>query len=219
MCGRFSLEVDTEYVLEVLRREYEVENVNQLKIKPNHNISPGQDILAVIHDGKQNRAGFLKWGFVPHFAKDEKIGYKMINARSETITQKPSFKSSFESKRCVILADGFYEWKNVDGKKEAYKFTVKDETVIALAGLWSSWKKPDGSMLYTCTIITTVANEVVKDIHDRMPVILDKKEINVWLNTNNQEQDNLLKLLNPLDDGKLYCYPVTDDLNEQKSPI
>lgn len=218
MCGRFSLEVDQEYVMEVLKKEYEVKNVDELELRPNHNISPGQDILAIIHDGKQNRAGFLKWGFVPPFAKDEKIGYKMINARSETVDQKPSFRSSFVSKRCVIVADGFYEWKNVNGNKEPYKFKVKEEELIAFAGLWSGWKKPDGKMLYTCTILTTKANEVMKDIHDRMPVILDKREVDIWLNINTSDKDTLLPMLKPLPEDKLYYYPVERDLKQQKSP-
>lgn len=219
MCGRFSLEVDTEYVLEVLRKEYEILDVEHLKIASSNNISPGQDILAIISDGIHNRAGFLKWGFIPHFAKDEKIGYKMINARSETIAQKPSFRSSFESKRCVILADGFYEWKDVNGKKEPFKFKVKDEEIIAFAGLWSRWIRPDGSSVFTCTIITTEANEIMKEIHDRMPVILDKEEVSFWLNTRQQDKENLLQILNPLDNDKLYFYPVTKDLKTTKSPL
>lgn len=133
----------------------------------------------------------MKWGLVPFWAKDDKIGYKMINARAEGIDEKPSFKYAFKRRRCLILTNGFYEWKKQeDGNKQPYRFVIKDNKPFAFAGLWETWKKGE-QPLHSCTIITTTPNEITEDVHDRMPVILHQDSYDLWLNPKNNDTEHL----------------------------
>ncbi len=147
-------------------------------IKPRYNIAPAQDILAIINDGGY-QAVSLKWGLVPFWSKDATRG--LINARAETVEQKPSFKQSLQSRRCLIPADGFYEWGKEGGRKKPYRITLKDKSVFVFAGLWDIWRSPGGEVISTCAIITTVANTLISSLHNRMPVILPADAEKAWL--------------------------------------
>jgi putative SOS response-associated peptidase YedK len=174
MCGRYSLYADYRTLLE--RFAIEETAVEESDYAASYNIAPSQEVLAVVNDGTKNRLGFLKWGLIPPWAKDEKMGYKMINARAETAAEKPSFRHAFKKKRCIILADSFYEWRRTDEGKIPMLVKMKRGEPFAFAGLWESWKSPEGKVVNTCTILTTEANELMGTIHDRMPVVLSKKE-------------------------------------------
>ncbi len=179
MCGRFTLTA----TIDVLLDRFDVESfLQEEEYFPSYNVAPSQSVLAVINNGKANRMGFLRWGLIPPWANDMSIGYKMINARSETLTEKPSFKNVYQKKRCIIVADSFYEWKRVDSKtKIPMRIKLKSNHLFAMAGLWEKWKSPEGKDIFSCSVITTSANELVKDIHDRMPVILNPKDERTWL--------------------------------------
>ncbi len=153
----------------------------------NRNISPGQ-LVPVVTDPVSRKVELFRWGLVPGWAKDPKIGYKMFNARSETLSEKPSFRVPFLRRRCLIPADGFYEWKLEDGRKYPFLFTLSDRKAFTFAGLWESWSDPAGNELRSCTLITTEPNELIGQYHDRMPVILDEKTRWKWLVETNVEQ-------------------------------
>ncbi|MDM5298136.1 SOS response-associated peptidase [Bacillus pumilus] len=215
MCGRFTLFSDFDDIIEQF-------NIDQFlpenEYHPSYNVAPSQNILAVINDGSKNRLGKLKWGLIPPWAKDEKIGYKMINARAETLSEKPSFRKPLVSKRCIIPADSFYEWKRLDQKtKIPMRIKLKSSNLFAFAGLYESWKSPDGNPLYTCTIITTKPNELVEDIHDRMPVILTHGKEKDWLNPKNTDTDYLQSLLQPYAADDMEAYQVPSLVNSPKN--
>lgn len=193
MCGRFTLFADELDILKEYGLDHKIKGYEK-----RYNIAPSQDVLAVINDGSQNRGGFLRWGLVPSWAKDSKIGYKMINARSETAHAKPSFKKLLERRRCLIVADSFYEWKKFDDKKKVpMQIKLKNRHLFGFAGLWDRWKQGENE-LTTCTILTREPNEFMASIHDRMPVILPKEKEKEWINnkqyTAEEMRDFLLSL-------------------------
>lgn len=212
MCGRFSL---IESVHE-LQQQFEFDI--SAKLEPRFNIAPSQEVFSIISDGKKRRGGMLRWGLVPHWAKEAKIGYKMINARAEGINEKPSFREPFRKKRCLIIADGFYEWKKVDDRKQPYRFIMKNGKPFAFAGLWETWKKGDAP-LHTCTIITTTPNAVTEDVHDRMPVILKRTDYARWLDPSNQAVDELKSLLVPYPAEEMELYAVSELVNSPKNDV
>ncbi|MGM9988953.1 MAG: SOS response-associated peptidase [Bacillaceae bacterium] len=214
MCGRFTLFADYDELLERFQIEAAFDRKSYLK---SYNIAPSQSVVAVINNGKQNRMGYLRWGLVPSWAKDEKIGYKLVNARGETVAEKPSFRKSFVKRRCLILADSFYEWKKDDKRKIPMRIKLKNNEPFAMAGIWDAWKKPDGSLLYTCSIITTNPNPLMANIHDRMPVILKKDDEQKWLNPANEDPVFLLSLLQPYDDTLMEAFEVSSDVNSPKN--
>lgn len=167
---------------------------------PNMNISPGQNIPVVLDPVKRDVQMF-RWGLVPGWAKDPKIGYKMFNARAETIAEKPSFRVSFQRRRCLIPADGFYEWKIEDGRKYPYLFTLKKREPFTFAGLWDTWRGQGDEVVNSCTIITTVPNSLVAQYHERMPVILDDQDRWQWLE--NTQAETLQALLVPIAEDKM----------------
>lgn len=204
MCGRFTLTVTPDQ----LAMRFEAAEP-EFGYVPRYNIAPGQNITAVIQSEGKNRIGQLKWGLVPHWAQDEKIGYKMINAKSETVAEKPAFKSAFLRKRCLIPADGFYEWqKTADGGKQPMRILLKHQDLFAFAGLYETWTAPDGSKLHTCTVLTTKPNGLVAPIHDRMPVILRREDEAIWLDREKQDAELLHSLLVPYPEDEMYAYPV-----------
>lgn len=213
MCGRFTLIVTYEQLLEILDKHYNIQSFNMQTQLPRYNIAPTQDVISIIHDGINYRAGYLKWGLVPSFAKDEKIGVKMINAKAETLIEKPSFSNLIESKRCVVLADSFYEWKKSNNTKIPYRIQLNDQKVFPLAGLRSVYKRADGSLLHTVTIITTEANEFMKEIHDRMPVILTKENEKIWLNSQIKDMNRVLSCLKPYESNQMTSYQVSSYVN------
>lgn len=188
MCGRFHLEPEEDFYPRFGLKHKD----DDYPLQANHNIKPGQIIPTIIHNDKSNHLTGMKWGFVPVWAKDPKIGYKMINSRSETIFEKPSFRSAIRKTRCLIPATGFYEW---DEKKNAHLFQPAGEKYFAMAGIYSEWKDSQGEILTTCSIVTTEANNVVSKIHERMPVILKSQEESLWLTEN--DKDFLSTLLRP----------------------
>ena len=210
MCGRFTVNYTYEQMLEYLNKEYSVFDFDfEL---PRYNISPGQQVLSVISDGDNYRVGTFKWGFVPPFSPNEKVGYKMINARAETITEKASFRDSFFHKRCVILSDGFYEWDKVSGSNKPYYITFENNKLMAYAGIWSRYVK-EGKSLYTCAIVTTTANAKIRDIHDRMPVILTPDKAKKWIGGTN-DKDYLHDLLSQYPEDKTYKIEVSSKVNK-----
>ncbi len=216
MCGRFALtNIDTIFSrLRVIVSE-------DVKITPHYNIAPSQNIPVIYKDKNlENRIEFMKWGLVPFWAKDPKIGYKMINARAETLTQKPSFKNIFKTKRCVIPSSGFYEWKKIDKQKVPYYIGIKNSKIFSFAGLFDNWKDRDGNELKTFTIITTDANNTLKPIHDRMPVILKQEFEEKWLDMKIQNSDLLAEMLKPYPDDQMVAYSVSSEVNnpENDSP-
>jgi len=171
-----------------------------VELLPNSNISPGQNVPVVLNPITREVKMF-RWGLVPGWAKDPKIGYRMFNARAETLTEKPSFRKLLPRRRCLILADGFYEWKEIDGKKYPFYFTLIDQKPFTFAGLWDTWQKPEGEVLYSCTLITTEPNELLSQYHNRMPVILDKDQRWQWLE--DTSMDDLNALLKPFPAEKM----------------
>ncbi|CAI8947682.1 Abasic site processing protein [Brevibacillus sp. IT-7CA2] len=172
MCGRFTLMTN----LEKWSERFQIE-VIPFDWPSRYNIAPSQMVAAVISDHGQRRLGQLRWGLVPSWARDEKIGNKIINARAETLTEKPAFKNLFARKRCIILADGFYEWQKIGKGRRPMRIVMKTGEPFAFAGLFDTWTSPSGDKLHTCTIVTTKPNDVVADIHDRMPVILHQESL------------------------------------------
>jgi putative SOS response-associated peptidase YedK len=217
MCGRFSLAVDKASLDAFLNREYNINNLNLSLQLPRYNIAPGQNIVSVIHDGVQYRVGLIRWGFVPSFAKNESIGYSMINAKSETINEKPAFVPSLKNRRCVIIADGFYEWKIEIKGKQAYHIKSKNAALFAMAGLWSSYALADGSKLYTSAIITTAACGPMAEIHERMPVILNQTSVEQWLNPKINDLTVLSQLLTQNEAPELIFVPVSNAVNNVKN--
>lgn len=210
MCGRFSLFETTD----ALQQQFQFEYFDDLE--PRYNIAPGQDILTVFNNGQNKEGVKMRWGFIPFWAEDEKIGYKMINARAETIDEKASFKTAFKKRRCVILADGFYEWKKEADVKQPYRFGMKNNKPFAFAGLWENWSK-DGKNISSCTIITTKPNELTKDVHDRMPVILPENRIDIWLDRSINDTEELKKLLIPYQAEYMEKYEVSTAINSAKN--
>jgi putative SOS response-associated peptidase YedK len=212
MCGRFTLTVNPDELQDAF------ENVifpAPGKYAPRYNIAPSQPVLVIPNDGKMT-ADFYVWGLIPIWAKDPSIGNRLINARGETVAEKPSFRGSFKHKRCLILADGFYEWKPKPNSKTKTPFyiSLKDQKPFAFAGLWDVWESPDGSSIKTCTIITTEPNELMAAIHDRMPVILHPRDYTKWLDTSPQTPENLLPLIKPFPADAMSAYRVSTLVNK-----
>ncbi|MBB5179653.1 putative SOS response-associated peptidase YedK [Planomicrobium koreense] len=213
MCGRYALYTDYAMILE--RFHIEESAVGEGEYSPSYNIAPSQKVLAIVNDGTKNRLGYLKWGLVPPWAKDQKIGYKMINARAETAAEKPSFRHAFKKKRCLIIADAFYEWQRTDEGKIPMLAKLKSGKPFAFAGLWETWQSPEGETVNTCTILTTQANRVMGTIHDRMPVMLSEEGEKLWLDPE-QDPQVLEELLKPFDSEEMETFEVSDAVNSPK---
>ena len=207
MCGRFAQRTDARK----LAKEFKVREVPETK--PRYNIAPTQDILSIRQAEDEREAVFLKWGLIPSWAKDASIGAKLLNARSETVTEKPSFREAFKKRRCIIPADGFYEWQRTGGKKQPYFFHLHDERPFGFAGLWEKWKGEDGQVLETCTILTTEANKVLRPVHNRMPVILHPEDYEMWLADDARKIDLIKELLRPYLSSEMISYPVSTLVN------
>jgi putative SOS response-associated peptidase YedK len=191
MCGRFILLTD----LSVIIKSFDIQNV-ACEYRPGNNISPGQEIATIIHDDK-NRLVCYRWGLIPSWAKDPSIGNRMFNARAETIAEKPSFKNAFQKRRCLIPVDGFYEWQKLGKVKKPLRFSLQSGEPFGLAGLYETWISPEKESIHTCTIITTEPNDLLRSIHDRMPVIVAKKQEAAWIDPDNHNQKELLSILKP----------------------
>ena len=209
MCGRFV----RKSTITVIEDEFDIYEV-QWAFEPSYNIAPSQDIACVIGNGG-NRLVKFRWGLVPFWADDPSIGYKMINARAETVAEKKSFARAFKKQRCLVVADGFYEWKKLaEGKRKMPMYVhLRGDRPFGFAGLYENWKSKDGEILRTCTIITTRANELMAPIHNRMPVIIRPDDRKLWLDTSAQDPDMLLPLLEPFSSADLEVYTVSKKVN------
>ena len=212
MCGRFTLKTDPETLTETFPG-FTTPAADEMS--PRYNIAPSQQIAVVANNG-ENSVEFFQWGLIPSWAKDPKIGNRMINARSETLAEKPSFRTPYKRRRCLILSDGFYEWKSEPGSKSKTPFYVqlKSEKPFAFAGLWEAWSPNiDDDPLLSCTIITTSPNALMETIHQRMPVILEPDAHNLWLDPSDQSPKQLDGLLKPYPDDEMMAYPVSRLVN------
>jgi putative SOS response-associated peptidase YedK len=217
MCGRFSLTVDADSI----QMHFPwLANIPP-QMAPRYNIAPTQPI-AVIPNSQPDTVTHMVWGLIPFWAKDPSIGSRMINARSETLAEKPSFRNAYKRRRCLILADGFYEWVKRPGEKSKtpYYIRMQDDAPFALAGLWEDWQsKEDGSQLQSATIITTEPNELVAPLHNRMPVILPKESYQEWLAPGEKATADLQPLLSPYAPEGMKAYPVSTLVNSPANDL
>jgi putative SOS response-associated peptidase YedK len=211
MCGRFALVTPVAE----LKKRFDVKMADE-NLSPHFNVAPGK-MMPIIPMTDAQKMIYAKWGLVPHWAKDEKIGYKMINARAETITEKPSYRDSFRTQRCLVLADGFYEWDKKSTEKKPYYISLKDKEPFAFAGIYSHWKG-EGRNLISFSIITTEANDLISKIHERMPIILERENEKKWLDTSASE-DQVISMLDKYQDEKMMMYEVTKLVNNPRNDI
>ncbi len=212
MCGRFEL----HSAFEIIAKLFGLTG-DSFTMPTGYDIAPGKDIAVIVNEGGKNKIAACRWGFVPSWGKDLKEGYKMINARAETVAEKPSFRQAFSRHRCLVVADGFYEWKSEGGKKRPFYIHRRDGTPFGMAGLYNLWTSPEGEKVCTSTIITTGANEVLAPIHDRMPVILARDAVALWLDPSLHEKEKLLPVLKPCPDDELELYEVSTGVNSPKN--
>ena len=177
------------------------------------NIAPGQETLTVVSDGSRNNALYMRWGLIPSWAKDPSAGSRMINARAETIDARPAFRNAFERRRCLVLADGFYEWMKVGRRRTPVRVILRSGEPFAFAGLWETWMSPEDVVVASCSIVTTTPNAVLKPIHNRMPVILPREAESLWLDTSRASPDELRRLLAPYPAADMEAYEVSSLVN------
>jgi putative SOS response-associated peptidase YedK len=207
VCGRYVLTVTGR----VLARLFDLDEVPELEAR--YNIAPTQQVPIVRAGPDGRRLDAVRWGLIPSWAKDPSIGSRMINARAETVAEKPSFRNAFRRRRCLVPADGFYEWRRNGNRKQPYLVRFGDGRPFAIAGLWEVWHRPDGTPLESCTLITTEPNLVVALLHDRMPVILPQRSYRDWLEPANEDPERLRRLLLPHDPDEMEAFPVSLRVN------
>lgn len=209
MCGRFTLFEPAEELAQVFGLP------GADLPRPRYNIAPSQPVAAVrlSPEGGERELALLRWGLVPSWAKDPSIGNRMINARAETVTEKPAFRSAFRSRRCLVPANGFYEWKRAQGRKQPYYVRMRDGRPFAMAGLWERWQGPSGSAIESCLLVTTQANTLLAPIHDRMPAILSPGDYDSWLSAPGAEGLRLLSLFRPYPPEEMAALEVGTRVN------
>ena len=218
MCGRFTLTKPIPWLAEIL----DVKNTESVgSIPSRYNVAPGTDVAIVrakeSTDKDARELDLARWGLVPFWAKDADFGARTINARSETASQKPAFRAAFRYKRCLIPADGFYEWAGSGRKKQPFFIHLEQRKPFAFAGLWESWTGADGSVLETCTVLTTEANEKLAELHHRMPVILPEESYAEWLNPRENRAKAIEPLLKPYPSEAFSYYPVSERVNSPRN--
>ena len=207
MCGRYTLIAD----LGDLAQRFEFDG-SYFSYDPGYNIAPTESVLTVRNmEGRE--AAFMKWGLIPFWAKDPKIGARMINARAETVAEKPAFRKALKKRRCLVLADGYYEWQKTPVGKRPFRIVMRSGEPFALAGLWETWKEPQGNVVPSCTIITTAANDFLAPIHNRMPVILPRDKEKMWLDRDPDHAADLTDILTPYSDEGMDAYEVSTMVN------
>jgi putative SOS response-associated peptidase YedK len=211
MCGRYVLSSTASSI----SKEFGLEQT-LFSIQPSYNIAPSQPVIVIANEGVK-KVIQCRWGLIPSWAKDPSIGHKMINARSETVAEKPSFREAFKKHRCLIPSDGFFEWRKEKGGKVPLFIHLKNGKPFGFAGLYSVWTSPEGDQLSTCTILTTTANKLLEPIHDRMPVIIPKEKREVWLDPAQHDRDILLPLLKPFPSEEMEAYDVTSRVNSPRN--
>jgi putative SOS response-associated peptidase YedK len=209
MCGRFSLGADAK----TLAAQFNL--IDGASWTPRYNIAPTQEVLVVVPDPAtvRRQARRYRWGLIPSWAKDPSLGNQMINAQAETAAVKPAFRVAFRKRRCLILADGFYEWKQENGYKQPYYIRLRDGRPFAFAGLWERWEGPEGAAIDSCTILTASPNELLRPLHHRMAVILPSSEYGRWLDPRIQDPETLQPLLHPYPADEMRAYPVSTLVN------
>lgn len=210
MCGRFVADIPEDK----LRKLFNLVEIPPLEAR--FNVAPAQLAAVVRNKGENNRIDLLKWGLVPGWSKDLSFGSHLINASVENVAEKPAFRHSIKYRRCIIPVSGFYEWSHSDKNKQPYYFQMTDHSPMCLAGLWESWKAPDGSELETFAILTTAANKLVAPIHDRMPMILPPDAFTLWLSHNMHDPDQLQPLFQPSSDAGMIAHKVPDLVNNPR---
>jgi putative SOS response-associated peptidase YedK len=216
MCGRYRLARKKE----ILAETFDVEDVeNDVEWSARYNVAPGQDVVVVRQDAVRptRSISLARWGLIPSWSKDAKAGYKMINARAETVADIPAFRDPFRSRRCLVPADGFYEWSKGGKEKTPFLFSMADDSIFAFAGIWDGWKNPNKERIETCSIITTSANTLLLGIHDRMPVILGRDHYDLWLDPGFKKVEDLRDLLKPFPADAMHHYRVSNRVNSVKN--
>ena len=205
MCGRFSLTASGE----TIAQQFDLAEVPD--IPKHYNIAPTQTVATIVVDNKR-KYQTMRWGLIPHWAKDSKISSRLINARVETVTEKPSFRNLIKQKRCLVIADGYYEWQSQKGRKQPYYFQIDKHQPFAFAGLWDTWRSPDGEIM-SCTLLTTDASAEVSPVHHRMPVIVPPQAYSQWLDPSITAPEAVLPLLNSDIYQSLSSYRVSPVVN------
>ena len=212
MCGRYSQRQSAE----IIAQAFQIDHIPALK--PRYNIAPTQPVPTILQlpTSTKRQLKMLNWGLIPSWAKDTKISSKLINARAETVAEKPSFRSAFRQRRCLVIADGFYEWKQQEDKqKQPFYFRMNDEHPFAFAGLWEHWQDKDSEeVIDSCTILTTEPNELMQSVHNRMPVILEPKNYDVWLDPEVKNPELLQPLLHSYPAEEMTAFPVSKVVNK-----
>ena len=207
MCGRYSL------VASIAELEGRFGFDGADVTSPSYNVAPTQGVLTVVSESEARHAVPMRWGLIPSWAKDPKIGSRMINARAETVAEKPSFRTALRRRRCLVPADGFYEWQRTSAGKRPMRITMASGEPFAFAGLWDTWRDPQDETVISCTIITTGANDLLRPIHDRMPVILQRDQEDLWLDHDIRDSDILREVLIPYNPGSMKAYEVSTLVN------
>lgn len=208
MCGRSSLDKTQKDLEERFNATFYSDDLVKYNPLPNINVCPSH-VLPIISNLDKAHFNSMRWGLIPFWAKDVKIGYKMINARKETILEKKSYKDAMVKRRCLVPADAFYEWQKIGKEKQAHQIKTKDQEIFSMAGLWSKWRSPQGEDVYSFTVITQEPNEVMKPIHNRMPAILTKEQEEIWLSDDLPPQE-LLDMIEPYQDDLLDIKPISN---------
>ncbi len=211
MCGRSSLTKTEKELEERFNATFYSEDLERYNPLPNYNVAPTH-LHPVMTNEDPDHLKFYKWGLIPFWAKDSRIGYKMINARIETVLEKSSFKNALQRRRCIVPFDGFYEWKKTTAGKQPYRIQTTDQEIFTIAGLWEKWKAPDGEYVFTFTLITQDPNQKLKHIHDRMPAILNREQEDLWL-SNEIPPGDLIQMIRPYPDELITFYPVSTRVN------
>jgi len=212
MCGRYALVVVGDGSLQ---RRFSLEELLDTPAS-RYNVAPTQTLPVIVRQSP-NHMEMMRWGLIPSWAKDANIGSRMINARAETVAEKPAYRGPLRSQRCLVPASGFYEWKRDGTSKQPYFIHVKDEPLVAFAGLYDRWRDPNGQTVHSYTIITTTANAVAAPVHDRMPVILQREDEETWLDPDVTEPGHLLSLLRPYPSHEMEAYPVSSAVNSPRN--
>ncbi|ESS71672.1 hypothetical protein MGMO_93c00300 [Methyloglobulus morosus KoM1] len=212
MCGRFALYTDPL----ALAKRFQTDNVPD--IKASYNVAPSQTISIVRQENSKRHFAFARWGLIPSWAKEINTGYSTINARAETVAEKPTFRSAFKHRRALVICDGYFEWQEQANNKvkQPWFITLKDKQPMALAGLWEQWRGSDGSEIESCSIIVTSGNELMQNIHDRMPVILPNQHWESWLATDNTDTNGLQTLLTQYPSEQMTAWPVSTVVNSPR---